>query len=74
MSGPKVNSRKPWQKVQIVMHADERVIIKAMLSKVLGDDDCLSMVVSSDRSESGRAGDRLVLARFLARMERQFEL
>jgi hypothetical protein len=58
----------------MVMHADERTIIKAMLWKALGDDDCFEMVVSSNRSESGRAEDRLVLARFLERMERQFEL
>jgi hypothetical protein len=58
----------------MVMHEDEHAIIKAMLWKALGDDDCFARVVSSDRSESGRAEDRLVLAGFLARMERQFEL
>jgi hypothetical protein len=58
----------------MVMHKDEHAIIKAMLLKALGDDDCFATVVSSDRSDSGRAEDRLVLARFLVRMERQFEL
>jgi hypothetical protein len=58
----------------MVMRKDEHAIIKAMLLKALGDDDCFAAVVSSDPSESKRAEDRLVLARFLARMERQFEL
>lgn len=62
------------QEARMVMHEDEHAIIKAMLWKALGDDDCFGMVVSSDRSESGRAKDRLVLARFLGRMERQFGL
>jgi hypothetical protein len=44
------------------------------LIKALGDDGCYAQVVSSDRSESGRAEDRLVLARFFKRMERQFAL
>jgi hypothetical protein len=58
----------------MVMHGDEHAIIKAMLLKVLGDDECFARVVASDRSEYGRAEDRLVLARFLVRMERQFQL
>lgn len=74
MGGSKANERNLRQEARMVMHEDEHAIIKAMLWKALGDDDCFGMVVSSDRSESGRAEDRLVLARFLARMERQFQL
>jgi hypothetical protein len=74
MSRPKTNGTSPEQAARMVMHKDEHAIIKAMLLKALGDDDCFASMVSSDRSESGRAEDRLVLAKFLVRMERQFEL
>jgi hypothetical protein len=74
MNGPKANVRSPRQEARMVMHEDEHAIIKGMIWRALGDDDCYGMVVSRDRSESGRAGDRLVLARFLARMDRQFKL
>ena len=59
---------------ELVMHEDEHAIVKGILSKAIDDDDCFAKVVSSDRSESARAADRLVLARFVARMERQFAL
>jgi hypothetical protein len=58
----------------MVVHKDEHAIIKAILLRALGDDDCFATVVSADGSESRRAEDRLVLAKFLVRMERQFEL
>jgi hypothetical protein len=74
MSGLKMNGSNPRQEARMVMHEDEHAIIKAMLWKALGDDDCFGMFVASGRSESGRAEDRLVLARFLERMERQFKL
>lgn len=79
MSKSKANGRNlvkgtSLQVTRMVMHEDEHAIVKEILSKALGDDDCFAKVVSSDRSESGRAEDRLVLARFLARMERQFAL
>jgi hypothetical protein len=74
MIGPEATGESLRQEARMVMHEDEHAIIKAMLWKVLGDDDCYATVVSSDPSESGRAEDRLVLARFLARMERQFKL
>jgi hypothetical protein len=73
MSGPKTNGKNPRQEARMVVHEDEHAIIKAMLWKALGDDDCFGMFVSSVRSESGRAEDRLVLARFLERMERHFQ-
>ena len=74
MSRPKTNGRNLGQEARMVMHQDEHAIIKAILLRALGDDDCFANVVSIDRSESGRAEDRLVLARFLMRMERQFDL
>jgi hypothetical protein len=77
MTRPKTNARDGRnlaQEARMVMHEDEYAIIKGMLLKALGDDDCFARVVSSDRSGSGRAEDRLVLARFLVRMERQFGL
>ncbi len=74
MNKPKTNGRNLGQDARMVMHEDERAIVKQILSKALGDDACFAKVVSRDRSESGRAEDRLVLARFLARMERQFSL
>lgn len=70
----KTSGGNPRQEARMVMHEDEHAIIKAILRKALGDDDCFEMVVSNSRSESERAEDRLVLARFLGRMERQFEL
>lgn len=73
MNKPKANGRSPGQEARMVMHKDEHAIIKAILLRTLGDDDCFASVVSTDRSESRRAADRLVLARFLVRMERQFE-
>jgi len=57
----------------MVVHEDEHAIVKEILSRALGDDDCFAKVVSGDRSET-RAEDRLVLAGFLRRLERQFEL
>lgn len=58
----------------MVMHQDEHAIIKSILLRALGDDECFATIVAGERSESERAEDRLVLARFLARMERQFDL
>jgi len=74
MRGAKTNGKNMRQEARMVMHEDEHAIIKAMLWKALGDDDYFGLVVSGNRSETARAEDRLVLARFLARMERQFEL
>lgn len=74
MSRAKTNGRNLGQEARVVMHEDERAIVKEILSKALGDDDCFVKVVSGDRSECSRADDRLVLARFFERMERQFEL
>jgi hypothetical protein len=62
------------QVARLVMHEDEHAIVKEILDRVLGDDDCFAKVVASHRSDAGRAGDRLVLAKFLARMERHFAL
>jgi hypothetical protein len=58
----------------MVVHEDEHAIVKEILSRALGDDACFAKVVSGDRSESRRAEDRLVLAGFLRRLERQFDL
>jgi hypothetical protein len=74
-----MNKAKPYgrshvQDARMVMHEDEHAIVKVILSRALGDDDCFARVVSRDRSELGRAEDRLVLGRFLERMERQFAL
>jgi hypothetical protein len=74
MNGAKANGRNLGQDARMVMHEDEHVILKEILRKTLGDDDCFAKVVSCQRSEDGRAEDRLVLARFLERMERQFAL
>ena len=74
MSGPKANGRNLGQDARMVMHEDEHVILKEILRRTLGDDDCFAKVVSCERSEEGRAEDRLVLARFFERMERQFAL
>jgi hypothetical protein len=74
MNAANTNARSPRQQARMVMHEDEHRIIRAMLRRALGDDGCFGMVVASDRSEFGRAEDRRVLARFLERMERQFEL
>lgn len=74
MSGAKANGRRRGREARMVMHEDEHVIIKAMVWKALGDDDFFGMFVSGDRSDSGRAEDRCALARFLARMERQFDV
>jgi hypothetical protein len=57
----------------MVVHEDEHAIVKEILSRALDDDDCFAKV-ASDRSESERAEDRLVLAGFLRRLERQFDL
>jgi hypothetical protein len=54
----------------MVMHEDEHTLLEAILRRMLGDDGCFASVVSSERSDAGRAEDRLVLARFLERMER----
>lgn len=40
MSRPKTNGRNLAQEARIVIHKDERVIIRAILLKALGDDDC----------------------------------
>ncbi len=74
MSKSKINGINQVQEARMVMHKDEHAIIKSMLLNALGDDDCFARTVASDRSESGRAKTRLVLAKFLVRMERQFEL
>ncbi len=74
MSRAEANGRNLGQEARVVMHEDERAIVKEILGKALGDDDCFVKVVSGERSESGRAADRLVLARFFERMERQFAL
>jgi hypothetical protein len=57
----------------MVVHEDEHAIVKEILSRALGDDECFAKVASA-RSESERAEDRLVLAGFLRRLERQFDL
>jgi len=62
------------QDARMVMHDDEHAILKEILCKALGDDAYFRRLVSSDRSESGRVEHRLVLARFLDRMERHFAL
>jgi hypothetical protein len=49
-------------------------ILKEVLPRTLGDDQCFAKVVSRDRSDGGRAEDHLVLARLFERMERQFAL
>jgi hypothetical protein len=58
----------------MVMHEDEHAILREILRRTVGDDDCFAKIVSCDRSDLGRAQDRLVLARFFERMERQFAL
>src|SRR5437867_3176261 len=73
-NGSKVNAAGPGPDARILMHEDEHEIVEAILKKVLDDDDCYAKVVSRDRSESGRARDRLVLTSFLKRIERQFAL
>ena len=74
MSESNGKSRNLGQEARMIMHEDEHAIVKEILRKTLGDDGCFESVVSSGRSESGRAEDRLVLARFFERMERQFAL
>jgi hypothetical protein len=74
MSEPKASGRNLGQDARMIMHEDEHAIVRGILIKALGDDGCYAEIVSSDRSESGRAEDRLVLARFFERMERQFAL
>jgi hypothetical protein len=74
MIGPKPTGRNLGQDARMVMHEDEHAILKEILRRTLGDDDCFSKVVACDRSNGGRAEDRLVLARFFERMERQFAL
>ena len=74
MSKTEANGRNPAQDARRVMHEDEHAIAEVILSRALGDDDCVAKIVSGDRSESGGAEVRLVLARFLERMERQFAL
>jgi hypothetical protein len=74
MSKRNASGRNLAQDARMIMHEDEHAIVRGILIKALGDDNCYAQVVSSDRSESGRAEDRLVLARFFERMERQFAL
>jgi hypothetical protein len=69
----KSNTSDRGREARLVVHDDEHAIVKEILSRVLGDDVCFANVVSGERSESGRAEDRLVLAGFLRRLERQFE-
>jgi hypothetical protein len=59
---------------RLLMHEDEHEIVEAILKRVLDDDDCYAKVVSRNRSKSRRLSDRLVLATFLKRLERQFAL
>ena len=73
-NGSKVNAAGPGPDARILMHEDEHEIVEAILKKVLDDDDCYAKILSRDRSKSGRARDRLVLAAFLKRIERQFTL
>ncbi len=70
----KANARHFQQDARMVMHDDEHAILKEILRKALGDDGSFRRLVSSDPSASARVEDRLVLARFLDRMERQFAL
>jgi hypothetical protein len=58
----------------MVVHDDEHTILKEILCKALGDDAYFRRLICDDPSGSGRVEDRLVLARFLDRMERQFAL
>jgi hypothetical protein len=74
MSRPSASGRNLGQDARMVMHEDEHAIVREILRRTLGDDGCFARVVSTDRSETGRAEDRLVLARFFERMERQFAL
>lgn len=69
-----MNPRGLRRDARVVVHDDEHAILKAMLSRALGDDDCFRRLVSGEPSESGRVEDRRALARFLDRMERQFAL
>jgi hypothetical protein len=72
MSEPKSNGANPQREARMVMRGDEYAIIKEILSYALGDDGYFAKVVPSDRLEWKRAEERLALARFLERMERQF--
>ncbi len=74
MSYGKAIGRSRGREARMVVHDDEHAIVKEILHRALGDDDCFAKVVAGDRSESGRAADRLVLAGFLRRLERQFDL
>lgn len=74
MNRRKANGSVLRRDARLIMHEDEHLLIKAMVWKALGDDDWFGRIGSDEQSESGRAEDRCVLARFLARMERQFEL
>jgi len=70
----KANTRRLRQDTRMVLHDDEHAVLKEILGNALGDDDCFRRLVSSDPAESARVEDRLVLARFFDRMERQFAL
>jgi hypothetical protein len=74
MSTSKPSVRGRGQEARIVVHADEHAIVKEILCRALGDDACFAKVVSGERSESERIQSRLVLAGFLRRLERQFDL
>lgn len=74
MNGRRANGSNLGQDARMVMHEDEHAILKEILRRTLGDDDCFAKVFSRERSDGGRAEDRLVLARFFERMERQFAL
>ena len=75
-NGPKVEAARSGSgpDARMLMHEDEHEIVEAILKKVLDDDDCYAKVVSRNRSKSRRLSDRLVLATFLKRIERQFAL
>ena len=73
-NGSKVEAPGSGPDARLLMHEDEHEIVEAILKRVLDDDDCYAKVVSRNRSKSRRLSDRLVLATFLKRLERQFAL
>jgi hypothetical protein len=74
VNGSKVKAPGSGPDARLLMHEDEHEIVEAILKRVLDDDDCYAKVVSRNRSKSRRLSDRLVLATFLKRIERQFAL
>jgi hypothetical protein len=74
LDGSKAKAPRSGPDARLLMHEDEHAIVEAILKRVLDDDDCYAKVVSSNRSKAHRLSDRLVLATFLKRLERQFAL